>query len=69
MDWEKGLSRVSVPGITLLLVGAVLCVQATRLCRFVLHDRGERAVLPVRIAGLVLALLGALILLDVFPGL
>ena len=66
MDWEKVLSRLSVPGITLLLV---LCVQATRLCRFVLHDRGERAVLPVRIAGLVLALLGALILLDVFPGL
>lgn len=43
--------------------------QATRLCRFVLRDRGERAVLPVRIAGLALALLGALILLDVFPGL
>ena len=42
MDWEKVLSRLSVPGITLLLVGAVLCV---------------------------LALLGALILLDVFPGL
>ena len=69
VDWEKVLSRLSVPGITLLLVGAVICVQATRLCRFVLHDRGERAVLPVRIAGLVLALLGALILLDVFPGL
>lgn len=69
VDWEKVLSRLSVPGIALLLVGAVLCVQATRLCRFVLRDRGERAVLPVRIAGLVLALLGALILLDVFPGL
>ena len=36
MDWEKVLSRLSVPGITLLLVGAVLCVQATRLCRFLL---------------------------------
>lgn len=69
MDWEKVLSRLSVPGITLLLAGAVLCVQATRLCRFVLRERGERAVLPVRIVGLVLALLGAMILLDVFPGL
>ena len=68
MDWEKVLSRLSVPGITLLLVGAVLCVQATRLCRFVLHDRGERAVLPVRIAGLVLALLGALILQTISNG-
>lgn len=69
MDWEKVLSRLSVPGITLLLAGAVLCAQATRLCRFVLRDRGERAVLPVKIVGLVMALLGAMILLDVFPGL
>ena len=69
MDWQKVLSRLSVPGVTLLLAGVVVCVQATRLCRLVLGDRGERAVLPVRLAGLALALLGALILLDVFPGL
>lgn len=69
VDWEKVLSRLSVPGITLLLAGVVLCAQATRLCRFVLRDRGERAVLPVKIVGLVMALLGAMILLDVFPGL
>ena len=38
VDWEKVLSRLSVPGITLLLAGVVLCAQATRLCRFVLRD-------------------------------
>ena len=65
----KGAFAAERAGHYTAAVGAVLCVQATRLCRFVLHDRGERAVLPVRIAGLVLALLGALILLDVFPGL
>ena len=69
MDWQKVLSRLSVPGVTLLLAGVVVCVQATRICRLVLGDWGERAVLPVRLAGLALALLGALILLDVFPGL
>lgn len=69
MDWQKVLSRLSVTGVTLLLAGAVLCVQAAKLCRLVLGDRGERAVLPVRLVGLALALAGALILLDVFPGL
>ena len=69
MDWDKVLSRLSVPGVTLLLAGVVLCVQAIRLCRLVPGGRGDRAVLPVRLAGLVLALAGALILLDVFPGL
>lgn len=69
MDWQKVLSRLSVPGITLLVVGAALCTQAVKLCRLLPNNKGERAVLPVRIIGLVLALLGALILLDVIPGL
>ncbi len=69
MDWQKVLSRLSVPGVTLLLVGVLLCVHALRLCRLVFGERGEKAILPVRLIGLALAIFGALILLDVFPGL
>ena len=69
MNWEKIFSRLSVPGLTLLLFGAVACTQATKLCRLALGEKGERAVLPLKIAGLLIALLGALILLDVIPGL
>ncbi len=69
MDWQKVMSRLSVPGLTLLLAGGLLATQAMRLCRLVFGDRAERAVLPLRIFGLVVALLGALILLDFIPGL
>ena len=69
VDWNKVLSRLSVPGLTLLLVGGLLCMQATKLCRLVLKEKGERAILPLRILGLLIALLGAAILLDFIPGL
>lgn len=69
MDWNKVLSRLSVPGLTLLVVGVLSCAQATKLCRLIWKDQGERWIMPLKIFGLVLALLGALILLDVFPGL
>ena len=63
MYWQKVLSRLSIPGILLLVLGAVACTQATRLCK------SERLTLCVRIAGLVLALAGTVILLDLIPGL
>ena len=69
MNWEKVLSRLSVPGLTLLVLGVLTSAQAAKLCRLVFKERGERAILPVRITGLVLALLGAAILLDLIPGL
>lgn len=69
LNWEKIWSRLSVPGITLLLVGVLTCTQAAKLCRLVWKDKGERAILPVKFAGLAAALLGALILLDLIPGL
>ena len=69
MDWDKALSRLSVPGLTLLVVGGVMCSQAARLCRLAFGERGDRAVLPLRLFGLGLALLGAVILLDFIPGL
>ena len=63
MNWQKALSKLSIPGIALLALGAVAATQANRFCK------NERLCMVVRIAGLILALLGAAILLDVFPGL
>ena len=64
MNWQKVLSKLSIPGIALLALGAVAAAtQANRFCK------NERLCMAVRIAGLILALLGAAILLDVFPGL
>ena len=69
MDWQKVLSRLSVPGLTLLLVGILLCLNSAKLCALALGDRAERAVTPLKLFGLVLAILGAAILLDLIPGL
>ena len=63
MNWQKVLSRLSIPGMALLALGAVAATQAGRLIR------NERLCMAVRLAGLMAALLGAAILLDVFPGL
>ena len=63
MNWQKVLSKLSIPGIALLALGAVAATQASRLCK------NERLCMAVRIAGFLIALLGAAILLDVFPGL
>ena len=63
MYWQKVLSRLSIPGVILLALGAVACTQAPRFCK------SERLTVIVRIAGLALALAGALILLDFIPGL
>lgn len=67
LNGEKILSRLSVPGVTLLVLGAVLGFQAEKLCRLVLKEKADKVALPMRLLGLLMALLGALILLDVFP--
>lgn len=67
MDWQKVLSRLSIPGLILLVTGVVMGSQAVRLCG--LAGFRERAVLWLRLIGLALALLGAAILLDFIPGL
>ena len=69
MNWDQIFSRLSVTGVTLMLAGIVLCLYATKLVRFIFRERGERLVLPVRLAGLAVAVFGALILLDFIPGL
>lgn len=68
MNWDKVFSRLSVPGLTLLLFGLIASTQATKLCRLVFREKGEHAIMPLKIVGLAIAILGALILLDVFPG-
>ena len=63
MNWQKVLSRLSIPGLILLALGAVAATQAPKYCK------SERLCMTVRIAGLVSALLGSAILLDIIPGL
>jgi len=67
--WQGVLSRLSVPGVILVVVGAVLCFAAPGLSARLWKRGGERAVTPMKVAGLAMAVLGALILLDVFPNL
>ena len=62
--WQGVLSRLSVPGIVLVAVGALLVYEAPRVARLVFKAQAQRATVPMKIAGLVMALVGALILLD-----
>ena len=65
--WDGVLSRLSVPGMVALAVGALMCWEAPKLAKLVFKEGGDRAVLPLKVAGLLLALAGALILLDIIP--
>lgn len=67
MDWQKMLSRLSIPGLILLVAGVALSTQAARLCG--LMGKTERCALWLKLVGLALVLLGAVILLDFIPGL
>ena len=69
MNWQKTLSRLSLPGLLLLALGAVLCLRPAWALRLFPAGRRERLQTPVRFAGLAAALLGALIMLDFIPGL
>ena len=65
--WQGVLSRLSVPGIALMVIGAWLSLDADKLCALLWKEKGKQAAVPMKIAGLVLAALGALILLDIIP--
>ena len=62
MNWQKAMERLSIPGLILLVLGAVAASQAGKYCK------SERLCMIARIAGLVSALLGTVILLDFIPG-
>ena len=69
---EKVLSRLSVPGVALLVVGAALGFGAEKLAALVFRgdeEKARKAAVPLKLGGLLVALAGALILLDVFPNL
>lgn len=69
---EKVLSRLSVPGVALLVIGAALCFGAEKLSGLVFRgdaEKARKATTPLKFGGLLVALAGALILLDVFPNL
>ncbi|MBP3645395.1 MAG: hypothetical protein J6K55_03115 [Clostridia bacterium] len=63
MNWQKMLDRLSIPGLLLLVLGAVMGMNASKIAKT------ERLAFVLRVAGVVLALAGALILLDFIPGL
>ena len=65
--WQTVASRVNVPGLLLLALGVVLSFGAPRLSRWLGKWGGDRAILPMKVAGLVLAVLGAIVALQILP--
>lgn len=59
--WESVVSRVNVPGVLLLLVGALLTYGAPKLAPRIDPKGGDRAVVPLKVAGLVLAVAGTIL--------
>lgn len=62
---EKVLSRLSVPGLALLALGAVLVYAARPISARLFPARGEQAALGLKAAGCAAVLAGALLLLDI----
>ena len=63
--WEGVLSRLDVPGLVLLLLGAVVGYGSKPIMERVFHRQGQKGQLVLKAAGCALALLGALLLLDI----
>ena len=61
---EKVLSRLNVPGLFLLAAGAVAVYASETLVRRVPEDKRGRINLCIKAAGGVVAIIGALMLLD-----
>ncbi len=66
MDTAQIVAKLDVPGLVLLLCGAVLGFAGHRLAAKLFPEQGAKFAAAVRFAGLALTFLGALILLDVF---
>ncbi len=58
--WAGVASRVNIPGVVLLVIGVVACFGAPKLAPLIFKNQ-EKMVLPMKVAGLLLAMIGALI--------
>ncbi len=61
---EKVLSRLNIPGLILLIAGAVAVVTSEGIVEKIGPENKEKINLVIKAAGIAAALLGALILLD-----
>ena len=52
------LSRISIPGLVLILAGAAVCFGAHRLAPRLFKNNADNAVLPLKLGGLLLVLIG-----------
>ena len=66
MDTAQIVAKLNVPGLILLLCGAVLGFAGHKLAAKFFPKQGAKLAAAVRFVGLALTFLGALILLDVF---
>lgn len=66
MDLAGIVQRLDLPGLLLLALGALTGFAGHRLAALLFPKTGEKAQVIIRFAGLAIAFLGALILLDVF---
>ena len=64
MDMDKILARLSVPGLILLAAGAALGFISRVIAGKLFPKWGEKGVTALQWAGLALAILASLILLD-----
>ena len=65
--WDDVLTRLSIPGLALLVLGMVCTYLAPTLSRWLFKQNSSKAEMPIKLGGFVLAVLGALILLDFIP--
>ncbi|MBE5804157.1 MAG: hypothetical protein E7316_06565 [Clostridiales bacterium] len=61
---EKVASRLNIPGLILLIAGAVAVLCSGRIVEKIGLEKKEKISLIIKAAGFVAALAGALILLD-----
>ena len=62
---EQVLSRLMNPGLALLIVGAVAVYGSGKLARRIAPDKEETANLACKGVGCIVAIMGALLMLDI----
>lgn len=67
LDGNAILSRLSVTGLTIMIVGLILGFGGAKVCALLFKEKGDKLVLPVRLIGLGLCVWATLILIDVIP--